>query len=140
MNVNGAMNAEDPTEVYTDMTDRINAQSTIRLLEEIIANNTEKENIYIISDNARYYYCHVLKEWLRKHPKIKWMWLPSYSPNLNLIERMWRFMQQQILNGYYYDTYDKFKLAIILFFENIKDYKDDLKTLMTLKFQIIHSN
>ena len=112
------MNAEDPTEVYTDMTDRVNAQSTIRLLEEIIANNTEKENIYII----------------------RWMWLPSYSPKLNLIERMWRFMQQQILNGYYYDSYDKFKLAIVSFFENIKNYKADLKTLMTLNFQIIRWN
>lgn len=138
VNINGAINAEKPTEIYTDFTESVNAQSTIRLLEQISKKNRKKDKIYVVSDNARYYHCKLLKEWLSNHPKFIWKWLPPYSPNLNIIERLWGLMQRKILNGYYYDTFAEFKLAIIEFYKNIKEYRVDLKSLMTLKFQIVY--
>ena len=139
VNLNGAVNAKDPTEVYALPSESVNAQSTIELLERILDKNPDKKVIYTISDNARYYRSRVLQEWLENHPKIVWIWLPTYSPNLNLIERLWGFMQRKILNGFYYDTYSKFQQAIHTFFEHIDRYEQELKSLMTLKFQIIDS-
>ncbi len=137
VNINGAMNGEDPTEVLVDFADMINAQSTIRLLSKIEKKNPNKKKIYIISDNARYYNSRLLKEWLTHHPKIKWMPLPSYSPNLNLIERIWGFMKRERLNNYYFDTYQKFREALAEFFRNLSRYKKELNSLITWNFQII---
>lgn len=135
ININGAMNAIKPTEIYTDYTDSVNSQSTQRLVEKILANNPEKRRITIISDNAKYYKNAALNEWLLTQERVKWVFLPPYSPNLNLIERMWRFMRKKVLSGYYYETYDNFKKTVKSFFENIGEYEDDLRSLMTLKFQ-----
>jgi transposase len=138
ININGAMNAQDPTETYVDYTDSVNAQSTIRLIENIIESNKDRKVIYLVSDNARYYKNTILQEYIGQHPNIKWIFLPPYSPNLNLIERMWRFMRKEVLNGYYYDTFDKFKKEIHQFFESLKYYESDLKNLITLNFQLFN--
>lgn len=140
VNLNGAVNAIDPTEVYVQPSDSVNAQSTQQLIEQILDQNPDKKAIYLISDNVRYYHAKILQEWLEEYPQIVWVWLPTYSPNLNLIERLWGFMQRKILNGVYYETYSKFKLAIRTFFENMDQYKEELSTLMTLNFQIIDWN
>src|SRR5690606_32187294 len=170
VNLNGAVNALVPTDVYVDASDTVNAQSTKSLIQQIIDQNPDKETIYLISDNARYYHAKILQEWLEDYPQIvcaclmsmaRQVWLPPYSPNLNLIERLCGFMQRKILNGIYYETYDKFKKAIHSFFQHIDHYRtepaihitinpniclkaDRLKSLMTLnaacligRFQII---
>lgn len=137
VNLNGAVNALVPTDVYVDASDTVNAQSTKSLIQQIIDQNPDKETIYLISDNARYYHAKILQEWLEDYSQIVWVWLPPYSPNLNLIERLWGFMQRKILNGIYYETYDKFKKAIHSFFQHIDHYRTELKSLMTLNFQII---
>ncbi|MBE7547044.1 MAG: transposase [Planctomycetia bacterium] len=59
--------------------------------------------IYIISDNAKYYRSKLVKEYLA-NSRIKIKFLPSYSPNLNLIERLWKFFRKKILYNKYYDT------------------------------------
>lgn len=137
VNINGAMNGVDPTDLVMDFTEMINAQSTIRLFEQIEAKNPFKSTIYVIGDNARYYNSKMLKEWLGKHPKIKYVPLPAYSPNLNLIERLWGFMYRERLNNFYFETYDKFRKAVMEFFKNIGTYKETLKSLITWNFQIV---
>lgn len=137
LNINGAMNGEDPTDIVVDFADMINAQSTIRLFEKIEAKNPFKNKVYVIGDNARYYNSKLLKEWLNKHPRIKYLPLPPYSPNLNLIERLWGFMYRERINNFYFETYDKFRKSIIEFFKNIGDWKEALNSLITWKFQIV---
>lgn len=137
VNINGAMNGDDPTDLVMDFTEMINAQSTIRLFEQIEAKNPFKSTIYVIGDNARYYNSKLLKEWLKEHPRLKYVPLPPYSPNLNLIERLWGFMYRERLNNFYFETYDKFRLAIMEFFKNIGTYKEGLRSLITWKFQIV---
>ena len=63
--------------------------------------------------------------------------LPSYSPNLNLIERLWGFFKSEITHNHYYEKFTDFKKACMGFFENIKDYQKELESLMTEKFHII---
>lgn len=137
VNINGAMNGNDPTDVVMDVTEMINAQSTIRLFKQIEAKNPFKSTIYVIGDNARYYNSKLLKEWLKEHPRIKYVPLPPYSPNLNLIERLWGFMYRERLNNFYFETYDKFRIAIMDFFKNIGTHREALSSLITWNFQIV---
>jgi transposase len=65
------------------------------------------------------------------------LFLPPYSPNLNLIERLWRFLKKVVLYNRYYEKFADFRSAILNFFKNIKQYKDELASLMTLKFHTL---
>ncbi len=63
--------------------------------------------------------------------------MPPYSPNLNLIERLWKFMRKTILYNKYYDKFADVKVVVMHFFENIAQYNDKLSTLLSKNFQII---
>jgi transposase len=138
VNLNGAVNALDPSEAVVVEAQTINAQSTITLYEKLLEKNPGKK-LVLICDNARYYRSHLLQEWLKDQPLIQQWFLPTYSPNLNIIERLWRFMKKQTIGLAFYDTYRAFKTAILDFFEHLDDYEYELKRLLTLKFQILHS-
>jgi transposase len=139
VNLNGAVNALDPCEAIVVEAQTINAQSTIALYEKLRENNPDKKLI-LICDNAPYYHSQLLKDWLKEQPLIKQWFLPTYSPNLNLlIERLWRLMKKQAIGLSFHSTYKAFKANILHFFEHLEDYAYELKRLLTLKFQILHS-
>ena len=135
LNINGAMNAHAPEEVTVVESECINAQSTQKLLEKLLDRYEDKETIWVIADNARYYDNTTLRDWLSKNPKIQIIHLPPYSPNLNLIERLWKFMRKKVINLHYYPKFDDFRRAVLDFFQNIGNYKWDLETLITPNFQ-----
>jgi transposase len=91
--------------------------------------------IKIVLDNAAYQRCHLVQEFA-KELGIELVFLPSYSPNLNLIERYWKFVKKKCLYNRYYENFESFCAAI----ENgvrqgTKQYHAELKTLMTMQFQ-----
>jgi transposase len=138
VNLNGALNALDPCEAVVVEAERVNAQNTITLYEKLLEKNPGKRLI-LICDNAPYYHSQLLQDWLKGQPLIKQWFLPTYSPNLNLIERLWRFMKKQTIGLAFHPTYQGFKTAILHFFEHLDDYEYELKRLLTLRFQILHS-
>lgn len=138
VNINAVINAKDPIEVIIEECKTVNAQTTKALYQKIIEANPDKKNIYIISDNARYYRNKELMAWIENTP-VKPIFLPPYSPNLNLIERLWKFMRKKIINTKFYRTKEEFRQAILKFFKNINQYKDELSSLMTLNFHVFYS-
>ena len=91
--------------------------------------------ISIVWDNARYQKCAVVFE-LAKELNITLVYLPSYSPHLNLIERLWRFVRKECLYSKYYADFASFKMAISdVINTDDPNIKKRLKSLMTLKFQ-----
>jgi transposase len=138
VNLNGAINALDPCEAVVVEAPTVNAQSTIALYEKLLENNPGKK-LVLICDNARYYRSRLLQEWLEGQPLIKQWFLPTYSPNLNLIERLWRFMKKQAIGLSFHPTYKAFKDNILHFFEHLDDYEYELKRLLNLKFQILQA-
>jgi transposase len=70
------------------------------------------------------------------HPRFKLLFLPPYSPNLNLIERLWRFFHQKVTYNHYFETFGEFKDAALTFFKNLKQYEKELSTLLTDSFQL----
>ncbi|MCP5004367.1 MAG: hypothetical protein GY941_10590 [Planctomycetes bacterium] len=119
-----------------EYSDTINAQSTISLLKKIESKHPESEYVYAICDNARYYRSKKVKEYL-ENSKLKLLFLPPYSPNLNLIERLWKYFRKKVLYNKYYETFDEFKKACKSFFRRSKKYKKDISSLLTENFQII---
>jgi transposase len=134
LNINGAINIEtlEPT---TGFYDTINADSTIDLFSKIETKHPDAKAIYIIVDNARYYRSCLLKEYI-EGTKIKLIFLPPYSPNLNLIERYWKFFKKKVLNNYYYETFEEFQQACKNFFRKRKKYLPELQSLLTENFHI----
>ncbi len=135
LNINGVVNAQEPTDVLIVEGKSVNSQTTRELYEKVLAANADAETIYIISDNARYYRNKELAEWL-KTTRIVPVFLPPYSPNLNLIERLWKFMRKNIINTAFYRKKEEFREAVLAFFKNIKNYKEELASLMTLNFHV----
>ncbi len=92
-------------------------------------------SIALILDNARYQHCFVVKT-MAKSLGIHLLFLPPYSPNLNVIERLWKFTKKKILYAKYYNNPKQFHEAIQDFFNGInKGFQEELKSLLTLKFQ-----
>jgi len=134
LNINGAINIET-LESTTGFYDTINADSTVDLFSKIEIKHPDAEKIYIIVDNARYYRSRLLKEHT-DGTKIELIFLPPYSPNLNLIERYWKFFKKMVLNNHYYATFDEFERACESFFRKRKKYLPQLQTLLTENFHI----
>ena len=116
--------------------DTINAGSTIKLFEHIEIAYSNAKKITIICDNARYYRSKMVKAYL-KNSTVELMFLQPYAPNLNLIERYWKFFKKIVLYSSYYKTFQKFKQACENFFENTEEHLSFLRTLLTENFQII---
>jgi transposase len=132
LNINGACNvSKGEVIIHTDIS--VNAQSTICLFEKMQVNQP-KGILYVIADNARYYKSLLVENYLKKNSRIRLIFLPPYSPNLNLIERLWRFYKKNVLYDKYYETFNEFKQKTISFFENIKIYKQELRTLLKDNF------
>ena len=91
-------------------------------------------------DNARYQKCRLVQA-LAAQLKIELIYLPAYSPNLNLIERLWRHVKQQVLYSRYYDSFPKFQTAIMDGINGTQPgNRESLRTLFSLKFQIIEKS
>ena len=118
LNINGALDSETHA-VITREDEILNAISTIELLKKVEAAYPMAAIIYVICDNARYYRSRLVSQFLETS-KIQLVFLPSYSPNLNLIERLWKFMKKKVLYNKYYEKFDIFKEVTLEFFENIQ--------------------
>ena len=136
VNINWAYNIEEQEAIVIE-SETINAQSTIELYEKIVEKNPDLETIYVVRDNARYYGNKMVKEYL-KTSRIKEICLPTYSPNLNPIERLWLFFKKKIIYNQYYEKFADFKKIVMDFFNNgLLWYKKELKTFITDNFRVI---
>jgi transposase len=112
----------------------INAESVCLWLTQIAAAYVGLP-ITLVLDNARYQKCEVV---LRQAAAlgIELLYLPSYSPHLNLIERLWRFVRQECLYSKYYPKFDGFKQAIADCIQTAHTkHRDELETLLAWNFQ-----
>lgn len=73
--------------------------------------------IHIIADNAKYYHSQVVKDFIKEHPRIHFVFLPPYSPNLNTIERLWHILKKCVVYNKFYEKFSDFKAMILDFFE-----------------------
>jgi transposase len=133
-NVLAALNAVTHELVTVTNDAYINALSVCELLRKIAALGLGVP-VTLVLDNARYQKCQLVQQ-LADELGIELLFLPSYSPNLNLIERLWKFVKKQVLNSKYYENFGEFKAAIGgCIADAPTKYKAELDSLLTLRFQ-----
>jgi transposase len=135
INVLGAINPLTQELFHIHNTDKINAEVVMDFLRRLRRRYTELP-ISIVLDNARYQHCKAVQE-LAQELDIDLLFLPPYSPNLNLIERLWKLVKKQVLYARYFENPMLFHQAIITFCEQINGkQKHKPKTLLNFKFQM----
>lgn len=135
INLNGALNAKDKSAVVCSV-ETVNAVAMIELFQALEAKHPDAKMIHLIMDNAKYNHARLVRDY-EKTSRIRVHYLPPYAPNLNLIERLWKFFHQKTLYNQYYATYLEFKTASLDFFKDMGQYQDELDSLLTENFHII---
>jgi transposase len=141
LNILGAYCPDDQEYVDRRYTDQnLTAQSLIELFTLMMARHPQTKYFRIYLDNARYHHAIVLKEWIAavkqeggvvfdlKH-------LPAYSPNLNLIERLWKFLRKEALQKWH-ATFDDMQQAVAEVLDHLERYRDQLDSLLTERFHL----
>jgi transposase len=118
---------------YTD--ENLNAQSVIQLFTLMMSKHPKTKHFRIYLDNARYQHAKLLMEWIEQTKKEKAVTfdlrhLPAYSPNLNLIERLWKFLRKEALQKWH-ASFEEMQQAVAEVLDNLPCYEAQLKTLMT---------
>ena len=98
--------------------------------------NGKKKKILLVLDNAKYQRSSIVQT-TASFFNIDLIYLPPYSPNLNLIERLWRYFKKEVMKNKYYEDYKSFEDAVELFFTQFEDRRKDLSTLLNFKFGVI---
>jgi transposase len=134
-NVLGALDAVSHRLIRVTNFDYIDAESVCALLR-VVAGASVGLPITLVLDNARYQKC-ALVQGLATSLGIELLYLPGYSPNLNLIERLWKFVRKESLNSTYYEAFEQFTTAIDECLDNLPTkHKSEMETLLTHKFQM----
>jgi transposase len=115
----------------------INQDVFCEFLEKIAnAYADNKRPITLVLDNARYQKCQSVAS-KANELNIELLYLPPYSPNLNLIERLWRFVKKQVLYSKHYDRFDTFRNTINNCISDLGTrFKSEMQSLMTMNFQL----
>ena len=134
LNLNGALNLEH-MEITILSEKTINTHAMMRLILTLEEKQPAGE-IFLVVDNASYNHSYELHLFLSDHPRVHLKYLPAYSPNLNIIERLWKFFHSKH-HDTYFEKFKEFETAVLSFFQNIHQYDGELRTLLTDSFQTL---
>jgi len=135
-NVLGAYCTQTHEHLFILTEENINQDTVIDLLQQLRAKHPREAKLYLVLDRASYNRARrVHAEALALRITIKLQ--PPYSPNLNLIERLWKFMRKKFCKDKYRDTFAQFRAALDAFFADLDKYRNQLATLLTEKFELV---
>jgi transposase len=137
INILGAINMVDLDIVPFITEENCNKETIKVFLNEVKKQYSQARKITIFLDNARYQRNYEVQDYARTLG-ITLEFMPPYSPNLCLIERLWKFFKKKVIKNKYYDTFEKFESFICQFFQNWNSYKSELASLLSLNFEIIY--
>ena len=113
----GAKNALTGT-FLSRVFDTSNAQRFIAFLLAILEAYPMGQ-IYIIVDNASWHHAHLVLDWLTTHRRLEWVWLPTGSPKLNPVERIWGKLKAQVAANHWYGTLNAIRKAAEDFLDSL---------------------
>src|SRR5271167_655560 len=137
LNILGAYCPDDQEYLDLRLTrDNINGEQFVNLLRLLRAAHPETERFVLYLDRAKYYGSPVVKAWLQRHPGFVLEPLPTYSPNLNLIERLWKFMRKEALSRWH-PSFEAMQEAVSGVLDHLEKYRPELETLLVERFHIV---
>ena len=135
-NIIGGIDFND-LNVVTTYNDTVNSESIITFFKKLKETYTTATTLHIILDQAGYHRTEEVRKFAQENA-IELHYLPPYSPNLNPIERLWKFMNEKVCNNEFFASAKAFRTAIRDFFRvKILEEKEALKSRITDNFQII---
>lgn len=100
-------------EMTTMLTKVFNAMTFLMLLKKVIKTKKRGKKLIVVLDNARYHHAIILKPWLKENKdKIRLMFLPPYSPDLNNIERVWKITRRKCTHNKYFSTLNELEMVV----------------------------
>jgi transposase len=141
LNILGAYCPDDQEYLDRRYTDKnLNARSVIELFTRMMERHPDTKHFRIYLDNARYQHARLLEAWVEQVRREKGVTfdlkhLPPYSPNLNLIERLWKFLRKEALQKWH-PTFEDMQKAVADVLDNLPRYRNQLATLMTERFHL----
>ncbi len=140
LNILGAFCPEDHEYLDIRLTrDNINGEQFINLLRLLLSSHPEAKRFILYLDNAAYYKKALVKAWLKRHRQFKLVFLPAYSPNLNLIERLWGFLRREALSCWH-KTFAAMQEAVSRVLDHLVDYEKEITTLRAEDFKILKAS
>jgi transposase len=137
LNILGAYCPDDQEYLDLRLTrDNVNGEQFVNLLRVLKERHPETKRFILYLDNAAYYGKPLVLEWLGRHPEFHLEPVPPYSPNVNLIERLWKFMKQKALSRWH-PSFEAMQQAVSEVMDHLDEYKDELASLMVDEFHII---
>jgi len=121
--------------------ENLTARSVIALFERMMERHPEVKVFVIYLDNAKYHHAVLVKEWLgrvRQETGVEFQleYLPAYSPNLNLIERLWRLLRKEALQRWH-ETFESMEAAVAGVLDHLETYWKELRSLMSERFRLV---
>jgi transposase len=137
LNILGAYCPDDHDYVDLRLTrENITGEQFVKLLGALRAKHPDTAKFIPYLDNAVYYRKPCVKERLAAHREFRLVPVPAYSPNLNLIERLRKFLRKKALSRWHV-TFEAMQAAVAEVLDRLGDHRDGLSTLMTERFAIV---
>lgn len=137
VNINGALRWPERDLVHREAA-KITSAEMIKLFDDLQARHPTATAIRVVLDNARYNHSAEIKAYIAAEGcRIELVYLPSYAPNLNLIERLWWLLKKKTLYNEHFPTFAEFKAAVQGFLANLGKYREEIHSLITGAFHYI---
>ena len=135
-NVLGAYCVQTQEHVFLITEENIDQAKLVEFMSLLRAKHPGEGKLYLLLDNASYNHARLVEEAAQRQ-RILLDFLPTYSPNLNPIERLWKFVRKEFFKDKYRDTFAKFCKQLEDFFANLDKYREQLASLLTTNFELV---
>ncbi|CAM3353537.1 transposase (fragment) [Xenorhabdus nematophila AN6/1] len=139
LNLMGALNLQRLDETVIREYPTINAKNVVLFFGAIRETYPLSQKIHLILGGAGYHRAEIVK-FFAEVLNIELDYLPPYSPNLNPIERLWKYANEQVRNNLYFPDAKTFREVLHHFFHvTLPEKSNELITRLTDNFQILKS-
>jgi transposase len=137
LNILGAYHPVSQEFIHLTSEANCDASQVICFLEKVLSHYAHCHSIILNLDNAPYFHALLVQQWLEAHPQVILNPLPAYAPNLNLIERLWRFVKERLVHNRYYARYKTFRAFTFRLLNRIPTFSTQLKSLINDNFELV---
>jgi transposase len=135
-NVIGVYCVQTQEFLFIQTPENIQRSTVVELLTALRERHPAPAKVYVILDNARYHHAQDVTAY-REASGISLVFLPTYSPNLNVIERLWKLMRKKVFKDRYHATFEHFVAAIKAFLGHLDQYAAERGALLTDNFELL---